>query len=278
MKATKNWSKMLPAAMALALGLVVIGCKDATAVEGDVGIVGGVGINVGQAPQVDAVTVTMTTNGQYYIVSWDAVAEDLNYSLYFVQDGKMSNVWGGGPQRTYKYNPANGAQIPNDDFDKWYVRIDAPNLSLLTISPGAYKFGVRTTRLNASSVKDIVSDITWSEKITLTAGSEPSGVTATPAPDNTAFPVTWTEPPAPTGVFYSYDVEYSKDGGPWMNIVAYATPGNAISFDNTHGPGSYKFRVSVATATYTATSLPYYDITRVTPVRVESVASFTVTP
>jgi hypothetical protein len=271
---------MLPAAMALVVGLVVIGCKNATAVEGDVGIVGGVGINVGQAPQVAAVTVVKTENGQYYIVSWEAVAEDLSYSLYFVQDGKKSNVQGPSypdsiPQNTYKYSSTNGNQSANEDLDKWSVRIDTSRISSLTVTPGSFKFGVRTKRNNASDVTEIVSDIKWSDNITLTAGPVVSGVTLAKETEEPKFKVTFTKPTPPTDVTYQYSVEILREGisYPVGNDTATSpAAGEEIVSDisvSFWSSGKLTAKVQITGATNAAG--PVYDISKVQGEAVSSV-------
>jgi hypothetical protein len=153
-----------------------IGCNNPISIEGEVSIK-----ENDRVPQIEVFTLTKTTDNRYFILSWDAIASDVGYSLYFKQAGKLSitaigyyydgystSVY---PQNRYKYKVANGEQVPNDDFDKWSVRID----SLETSSPGDYCFGIRT---NSNETGRISSEIKWSEPFTVTKAPNVASVAA----------------------------------------------------------------------------------------------------
>ncbi|GHU59583.1 hypothetical protein FACS189444_5160 [Spirochaetia bacterium] len=269
MKSTQKWNKasdrktMLLTGMAakatlvavLAFGLVLAGCDN-----GAQEIEGAVGISTEAPAQVSAVTVTATTNNQYFIVSWTAPAEDLSYEVHFVQDGKLSNVWGGSDQNTYKYAAADGEQSANDDLDNWSVRISSSQLANLTQTPGAYKFGVRTS-FNNSDINSKGSDIVWSTPVTLVAGPVVSTVTAALS-GNTAT-LTWAG--VPTGQYYNVSVE-RNDGTGWLSTSIYSS-GNTDSISST---GTYKYRVKVTSVYSTPSYNPIYNIYAVPGVWVES--------
>jgi len=137
------------------IGLSMIGCEDETQI---------VDYDYSRAPQVSAVTVAKTTNKQFYIVSWDAVAgEDIYYTLFFKQDGKESASQLSGHQNTYKYDPDTGAAISNDNRDKWSILINS-----LNVAAGSYCYGVRTGK-NDGKASEIYSDIKWSDAFAVTA-------------------------------------------------------------------------------------------------------------
>jgi len=136
------------------IGIVFAGCSDDN-----------VGINYKKLPQVSSVTVTKTTNNRYYIVSWDAVKGDGNkYTVYLKKDGKKSFSSLGNGQNFYKYDPATGDQINNDNLDKWAYRVSR----LEAPTAGPYFFGVRTGE-DPSFNNTIDSDIKWAAGITVTA-------------------------------------------------------------------------------------------------------------
>ncbi|GHU00172.1 hypothetical protein FACS1894142_8280 [Spirochaetia bacterium] len=158
------------------LSCFFIACDNPVDIEGEVSIK-----KNEKLPQVRSLSLIKTTNKKYFILSWDAISRDVSYQLYFKQDGKLSSVSIGYiysssyydtyPQNRYKYNVADGEQIPNDDFDKWYVRIE----SIDTSSPGSYCFGVRSIPEGSEFLS---SDITWSEPFTVTKASNVVSVTA----------------------------------------------------------------------------------------------------
>jgi hypothetical protein len=152
------------------------GCNNPISIDGEVSIK-----ENERLPQIEVFALTKTTNNRYLIISWDAIASDVDYALYFKQEGKLSitaigyyydgystSVY---PQNRYKYNISNGEQLPNDDFDKWSVRID----SLETSSPGDYCFGIRT---NSNETGKRASEIKWSEPFTVTKAPNVAAVTA----------------------------------------------------------------------------------------------------
>jgi len=137
------------------IGLSMIGCEEETTI---------VDYDYSQAPQVSAVTVTKTTNKQYFIVTWDAVkGEDINYDVYYKQDGKETAQYLANANNTVKYDPDTGAAIPNDDFDKWSARVSG-----LGGAAGSYRIGVRTGK-DDGKTSVIYSDIKWSDAIAITA-------------------------------------------------------------------------------------------------------------
>jgi hypothetical protein len=244
--------------------MVLAGCEN-----GVQEIEGNVGINDNKAPQVGAVTVTKTTNNQYYIVSWDAVAEDVSYSLYFQQDGKKSSssISGAYGQNRYKYDPATGEEIANDDFDKWSYRVEG----LSTSTPGAYRFGVRTS-FSSSGVTRISSDVKWSEAITVTAGPRVASVNAvkTTGGYNNYIIVSWNAVTGAAGyrVFIEQDGvvdEYGRDG---QNYYTYSTTDGSESTNSDlskwsyrlptyyYGNGTYRFKVEAQPSTADISVIP----------------------
>ena len=208
--------------MVLVLGITVVSCDNGTTSDN-------VGINYVKSPQVSSVTVTKTTNKQFFIISWDAIAGEANsYSLYFKQDGKVSSTAISGAQNVYKYDSATGAQLPNDNLDKWSARVNSLNAS----AGGSYCFGVRAS-VGSYTVMTTSSDITWSDSFTVTASPAMSTVTATPVTNNSYTIVTWD---AVAGA-ESYLVTIYRDGSQYttasgQNAKTYAVADGTAS-DNT---------------------------------------------
>jgi len=176
-KFERFWSVI--SVMVLVLGITVVSCNDGTTSDN-------VGIVYVKSPQVSSVTVTKTTNNRFFIISWDAIAGEANsYSLHFKQDGKVSSSSISGAQNLYKYDPATGDQLPNDNLDKWSARVNSLNAS----AGGSYCFGVRASVGNYT-VMTTSSDIKWSNSFTVTTGPAMS-VTATPVTTILNTIVTW---------------------------------------------------------------------------------------
>ncbi|GHU96674.1 hypothetical protein FACS189483_00340 [Spirochaetia bacterium] len=268
----KKLQKVGILACALVLSLVVAGCEN-----GIQEIEGNVGINTNKAPQVSSVTVTKTTDGQYYIVSWDAVAEDVSYALYFKQEGKKSSInTSGNPQNAQKFATADGAPSVNDDSDKWSVRITSTPATFA----GSFSYGVRTSSSSGSVVTSAPSDIKWSAPFALTAGPVVTNVTLAKAASSGRYDVSFNAPTPPSGVGYNYTIEIYR-GTSWAGSDnTSSTVGGALSVSNVWGSfvtdSSYTAKVRISGAYYTTTPYPYgsptcYDISKV-PVDAESPA------
>jgi fibronectin type 3 domain-containing protein len=199
---------------------------------------GTVGITDNKAPQVGAVTVAKTTNKAYYIVSWDAAAENLSYRLYFKKDGAMSSEYLTSGQNTYKYDAVSGVQLPNDNFDKWSFQVSSYYLSSVQ-TPGNYLFGVQTSS-QVGGVTSVVSDIKWSAPFALTAFTSVSGaVTATKA-SATSISASWPAVTSPSASYYGIYLE--KDGGIISAPMAYTNSYAA----STLAAGNYRIGVVAA--------------------------------
>jgi hypothetical protein len=108
------------------------------------------------------VTATKTTDGNYVIVTWDAVDGASGYMVYMQQAGKKSVSLIGSGGNSPMYALADGALSENTDIDKWYNRV-----TVVKVAPGAwtsksYRFGVRSSAMNSNTA---ASDIVWSGNV-----------------------------------------------------------------------------------------------------------------
>jgi hypothetical protein len=189
----KLWLGIL--VIVLVLGMTVVSCGNGVTSDN-------VGISYAKPPQVSSVTVTKTTNKQFFIISWDAVAGEANgYSLYFKQDGKVASTSISGVQNLYKYDPATGDQLPNENLDEWSARISG--LDSFASAGGSYCFGVRTNSTN---------DITWSDSFTVTDGPAMSTISVTKTTNGSYLIASWD---AIAGVDEYRVVLYYKNGSNW---------------------------------------------------------------
>jgi len=155
------------------IGFLMIGCEDATTkVEYD----------YSKLPQVSAIAITKTTNKQYFIVTWDAVkGEEISYTMFLKQDGKESSEnlysWSEYGNSKYfnvhtqnhiKYDPDTGAELPNEDRNKFSYRITTAAVYQGIKAAGSYRFGIRTSK-DDGKPSVIYSDIKWSDPVAITA-------------------------------------------------------------------------------------------------------------
>jgi len=212
--------------MVLVFGMTVVGCDN-----------GATNISYAKSPQVSSVTVTKTTDKRFFIISWDAIAGEANsYTLHFKQDGKVSSSSISGAQNLYKYDPATGAQLPNDNLDKWSARVNSLNAS----AGGSYCFGVRSSVGNYT-VMTTSSDIKWSNSFTVTTGPAMSTVTATPVTaGNLNTIVTWDAIEGAESymvTIYFNGNAYTTAGG--QNAVTYAVADGTSSANADPSKWSY---------------------------------------
>jgi hypothetical protein len=162
--------KMLPVLMSgMALAVMIIACNDG-AQEGVQEIEGTVAIIQPKTKPVTAVTAATTSNGEYVVITWDAVDDVVNYNVIVQQENAMGNaslsafagVGYTGPQCVYKYSLADGSQSSNENWNRYSVRLTVANVRSNTVSGKRYRFGVYPTDRG-----DIfgTSDITWSNYI-----------------------------------------------------------------------------------------------------------------
>jgi len=195
----------------LVFGIIAVSCSDDN-----------VSINYKKAPQVSSVTVTKTTNNQYYIVSWDAVESDIGYYVYFKQAGKESSSYIGSGQNYNKYDPVTGNSINNDDLDKWSYQVDSLNAP----AAGSYCFGVRTY-LSNSTVSSTGSDVKWAAGITVTEFPKKiSAVSAKKTTDGNYIIVSWDAVAGVSAYKINYYYRYSSNDSFYNN--------NTVSGQNTY--------------------------------------------
>jgi hypothetical protein len=260
------------AALVLALGLVLAGCDN-----GAQEIEGSVGLNNNKAPQVGTVTVTKTQDGQYYIVSWDAVAGRVSYEVWAKQDTKKTiintNISG---QNTYTYDARSGEEIPNNDLDKFSAKIGTLGVQY---GAGSYSLGVVTSYKNGvvnTAAAD--SDVKWAAPITLGSVAATSVTLTKSTTTAGTFTVTFDTAAAPADVEYYYAVVLYRDGNVVGNdsVSSSSTTsvGKTVTFTGATTIGSYTAVVRISGAEYTLASakypfgsVTYYDITKLrTPV------------
>jgi len=171
-------------AVALLFGLLFAGCNDTTKVE----------IQKKGAPQIKEVSVAKTTNKDAFILTWDAVGgEDVQrYEVYFKKDDGSKSVkkldnWA---VNNGKYDPNNGSWLPNNDFDKWTVKLsltDTYCMPLFTqpVAGGNYCFGIKTT--SGSQPFNAESNIKWSSSYPFTEAKPNVSLTKTTAGSSLIF-------------------------------------------------------------------------------------------
>ncbi len=192
-------------AILMVLGMMFTACENGVQeIKGDIG--GSVAINVPKAPAVSAVSPTLLSNKNGYIIRWDAVAEDLNYIVYVQPEGKKSYLFDMYGQNAYKMNDSDGWGLlyqANDNIDKWSAmfatssilpRLNDADLDVAAElaaelegngfhmgkfpSAGKYRFGVRSYYIDGRS-NAVASDIKWSDYVTITSALvETDNVTA----------------------------------------------------------------------------------------------------
>jgi hypothetical protein len=149
--------------VSLLLAIVLMGCDEATQIEGDVGI------KTTKAAQVAKVDADLTTNKTYIIVKFDAVANASSYELYVGQDGKKtiesSSSHDSSPSWEYTFADADGSYTLNTDIDKFATRIPVTMFPVQTAGT-KYKFGISTLPFG-NSVSAVASDIVWSDWVEL---------------------------------------------------------------------------------------------------------------
>jgi hypothetical protein len=228
----KFWLGML--VMVLAFGMTVVGCEDDPT---------DVKLNQDKLPEVKSVTVAKTTNNRYFIVSWDAVKGEANsYTLYFKQEGKVSSTSVTNGQNLYIYDPATGNPQPNDNLDKWSVRINSVT-SYATVG-GSYCFGVRTNS-GSTAISSTASDIKWSSAFALTNGPKITTVTAVKTTDDSNIIVSWDAVAGAVDydcyMFYSdSSTTSSYSSGPAQNSQTYAVADGTGSANTNPSKWSFK--------------------------------------
>jgi hypothetical protein len=119
---------------------------------------------------VSGVSVLITSNNNYVIVSWDAIENGYSYNVFIQQENKKSivsthNMQDGSnwiqAQNKNAYATADGALILNTDIDKWSVRIPTSNLW----TNARYRFGVTSFEFDDDKA---ASDVTWSSYVQYT--------------------------------------------------------------------------------------------------------------
>jgi hypothetical protein len=235
----------------LSIGLIVfsgsfIACDNPIDIEGEVSIK-----SSEKLPQVHSLALEKTKNGKYFILSWDAVSSNVSYQLYFKQDGKLSSISMGYiysssyydiyPQNRYNYNVDDGGQIPNDNFDKWHVRIE----SLDTSSPGSYCFGVRSIS-DGSGFSP--SDILWSEPFTVIKAANVAAVTAVKTSSGNYIIATWDAVAGSDSYSARQEIDgttYSTTGSP-QNTYLYSTTDGSSSANQ--DPNKWSLRAYISSA------------------------------
>jgi hypothetical protein len=149
------------AALALTFGLAFAGCN------------GGGG--AAHIPAPSNVKAFVMGEGEYIVVTWDAVdvvVED--YEVVSQKQGKKT-VWGERAEMESGYTFVAGAQEPTKtaDPDKWIGGISSASIGDSDfLKPGdKVRFGVITTQLNGYS--GLRSSIAWSGYITVPAEAAP---------------------------------------------------------------------------------------------------------
>ena len=249
----KIWMGMF--VLLLVFGIVVVSCDNgdnSTTIDE-------VSIKTQKPPQVSSVTVTKTTNNLHYIVSWDAIGDDstaYSYSVYFKQDGKKSSTSISGAQNLYKYDPATGDQIANDDLDKWSCRVSS--LTSLASAAGSYCFGVRTSG-GATIFTSTASDVKWGNSITVTATPQMSAISVKKTTTSNYYLIaSWD---AVAGVdAYNVVLYYKNSNGSWYTFTS-GSGQNSQTYsesDGTPSPNTDPSKWSSAFTYNTGTSYEYY--------------------
>jgi hypothetical protein len=250
----KLWLGIL--VIVLVLGITVVSCDDGSTNDK-------VSISMDKAPQVSSVTVTKTTNNKHFIVSWDAVAgEGSGYTLYFKQDGKVSSTSVSGAQNLYKYDPATGDQLPNDNLDKWSARVSS--LAQYATAAGSYCFGV-VTSAGFAFLTATYSDIKWSDSFAVINGAAMSTVTATKTTNNSYIIASWDGIAGAEA--YNCTLYYKSDNGSWytytngtgQNSQTYVVSDGTVSVNT--DPSKWSYRYSNITSSYEC----YFAVTPVFP-------------
>ena len=149
----------------LALGIMVIGCDDGG--SGVTEVKGTVTMEPFKTNPVPSVTATKTNNGEYIIITFDAVDDVGGYSFIVQQENTKGLVtinsfaaYYSTPQVIKKYDIEDGNDTLNDNWDKYYARITIAGTNAI---PGKkYRFGVWTfDKIGLFGT----SDTTWSNYI-----------------------------------------------------------------------------------------------------------------
>jgi len=238
------------------IGFLMIGCEDATTkVEYD----------YSKPPQVSAITITKTTNKQYFIVTWDAIKsdEEIGYTFFLKQDGKESSEniynWGNAYnvyyQNILKYDTDTGAELPNEDRNKFSYRITTAAVYNGIQGAGSYRFGIRTSK-NDGKPSVIYSDIKWSDPVAITALP---AITPTLTKTTTGNYVilTWTgdKDASPN----DYSLTFYQDNISIVNPPN--NPSNTVKYDVADGTSSTQTDLTKWTARYTITLAGTYFVT-----------------
>lgn len=209
-------------AVLLTFGIIFVSCGEPSATD--------VILNNNKSPQVSSVTAVKTTDNKFFIVSWNAIGGDVKYEVWYMQEGKktytqMTSVYA---QNTLQYETTGGLALPNDDPDKWSVKVSSANFRPL--AAGTYSFGIRTN-LNDSTVSTTYSDIKWADSFEVEASPAVTDVTASRTSSNYYAIASWKGISVDGYNINKYDVVlYHKDSNGILKKESTSTPTNAYFY------------------------------------------------
>ena len=162
--------KILVVIISMVFAAVIIAC------ENDVQeIKGTVAITQSKTQPVASVTAAITSNGEYVVITWDAVVDVVNYNVIVQQENSIgltpfSSFAGAGytgPQCVSKFSNADGSQSPNENWNRYSARIVTANVRSGAFTGKRYRFGVYSSRITTDKdgMSPISSDVTWSNYI-----------------------------------------------------------------------------------------------------------------
>ena len=145
---------------AVVLMILFTACSDDTQ---EVRIVGYAQADTVSRVSVEQTSITYNNAIRYVIITWDAIENGTDYTVYVKQDGKKSIVSLGSGTNAYSYSTADGSSTNNYDFDKWSLRIKASDIvGTGSYISSSYRFGVSASDSNPNHT---YSDIVWSDTI-----------------------------------------------------------------------------------------------------------------
>ena len=150
--------------------IAVIGFSMLACETGVQEIEGTVSITQPKTQPVASVTAAITTNSEYVVITWDAVADVVNYNVIVQQENAIgyallsafAGVGYTGPQCVSKFSGTDGSQSPNENWNRFSARITAANARSNAFSGKRYRFGVYSSDRDGLSS---TSDVTWSNYI-----------------------------------------------------------------------------------------------------------------
>jgi hypothetical protein len=128
--------------------MVFSGCKDA------------VTVNSYAPPQVASVSVVLTDDDDWAIVSWEAVEGASGYAVYYKVEGakNVTSTYHSGQYKSV-YDP-DGSSDDNEDYDQWSAKISRTDF----LNGAKIIFGVQTKNYRSGG-QYVDSDIKWSEDV-----------------------------------------------------------------------------------------------------------------